>query len=527
MRKGNLPPNTATFGFLSLDGGARTRDNGQMDSNDAPMPIERCPVRHITLHGEDVAYRRSGDGPVLLLLHGIAGSSGSWIPAMRLLRHEFTVLAPDFLGHGKSSKPLGDYSLGNQASGLRDFLVMLGIERVTVVGHSFGGGVAMQFTYQFPELCERLVLVDAGGLGREVSWLLRLATLPAAEYVMPALFPAFGRRWGDSVARFLGANGLRNARASEMWRSYRSLTETENRQAFVRTMRSVVDPTGQFVSATSRLYLGAHMPTLIVWGDHDRIIPVAHAFSAHEALPQSRLEVIEGTGHFPHVEEPSRFADIVLDFLHSTEPSTITTAELRNLLRGEPMSWTAGREGAPTASPSWGTSSCRSPADLPEGLPCIVFLVGVLLGVVAEIVSFVVVAKQIGFLYALVILVVASALGPFIVRRVGFAVLAHTQERLGRGEVPTRELLDGLVVLIGGVMICVPGFIGDAVGLLLMIGPVRHFVIKASGHRLARRVQRVRPDRWRVIDVRSRPAGDDSPPPSGPPERPLGPGPST
>jgi UPF0716 protein FxsA len=152
-----------------------------------------------------------------------------------------------------------------------------------------------------------------------------------------------------------------------------------------------------------------------------------------------------------------------------------------------------------------------------------VFFIGLLLIVAAEITAFVVVAEQIGFLLALAILIVVSALGPFVVRRVGFGVLANTRERLARGEVPTRELLDGLVVLIGGVMICVPGFIGDALGLLLMIGPVRDLVIRVSGRQLARRVQRVRTGRWRVIDVRSRPLRDDLPPPPGPPGRSIGP----
>jgi pimeloyl-ACP methyl ester carboxylesterase len=252
---------------------------------------------------------------------------------MRLLHREYTVLAPDFLGHGRSAKPLGDYSLGNHASGMRDFLHLLGVERVTVVGQSFGGGVAMQFAYQFPELCERLVLVDAGGLGREVSWLLRLCTLPAAEYVMPVLFPAFVRGWGDAISGFLRDRGIQHARAAEMWRSYRSLTESENRRAFVRTMRAVIDPGGQSVSARDRLYLAAHMPTLIVWGDQDRIIPVVHAYQAHEAIPNSRLEVIEGVGHFPHVEDPVRFVEILRDFLRTTEPSAATPDQLRELLR--------------------------------------------------------------------------------------------------------------------------------------------------------------------------------------------------
>lgn len=304
-----------------------------MESSKTVEPVADFSVQHVRIHGEEIAYRRGGQGPVLLLLHGIAGSSGTWIAAMRLLASEYTVLAPDFLGHGKSAKPLGDYSLGNHASGVRDFLQKLDIERVTVVGQSFGGGVALQFAYQFPELCERLVLVDAGGLGREVSLLLRLVTLPAVEYVMPVLFPGFIRDWGDPVVKFLGDRGMRNARAVEMWRAYRSLTEQENRQAFVRTMRAVIDPGGQSVSALSRLYLAAHMPTLIVWGDQDKIIPVSHAYQAHQAIPESRLEIMAGVGHFPHAEEPVRFVEILRDFLNTTQPATFSREQLRELLQ--------------------------------------------------------------------------------------------------------------------------------------------------------------------------------------------------
>jgi pimeloyl-ACP methyl ester carboxylesterase len=305
-----------------------------MDASKRQHQNDGFPVQHVRIHGEEVAYRRAGQGPVLLLLHGIAGSSGTWIAAMRLLQRDYTVIAPDFLGHGKSSKPLGDYSLGNHASGVRDFLHTLGVERVTVVGQSFGGGVALQFAYQFPELCERLVLVDAGGLGREVSLLLRLVTLPAVEYVMPVLFPGIVRDWGDPVVKFLGDRGIRSARGNEMWRAYRSLTQQENRRAFVRTMRAVIDPGGQSVNAMSRLYLAAHMPTLIVWGEQDRIIPVSHAYQAHEAIPQSRLEVMPGVGHFPHAEEPVRFVELLRDFLDTTEAGSYTVEQRQELLRG-------------------------------------------------------------------------------------------------------------------------------------------------------------------------------------------------
>jgi pimeloyl-ACP methyl ester carboxylesterase len=294
------------------------------------------PVRYLTIHGQRIGCRIGGDGPVLLLLHGIAGSSQTWIPAMELLQADYRLVAPDFLGHGHSSKPTGDYSLGNFASWMRDLLVVLGIDRATVVGQSFGGGVAMQFAYQFPDLCERLVLVDAGGLGREVNWILRLATLPAAEYVMPVLFPAVAQRWGDPVARFADRVGLRSVPALEIWRSYRSLTDSDSRRAFIRTMRSVIDPGGQSVSAIDRLYLAERIPTLIVWGEKDRIIPLDHAERALRALPHSRLEVMPGVGHFPHSEDPVGFVELLKDFLRTSEPSTFTTEGHRDSLQRGP-----------------------------------------------------------------------------------------------------------------------------------------------------------------------------------------------
>jgi pimeloyl-ACP methyl ester carboxylesterase len=293
----------------------------QNESVPRAMKEEEFPVGVVSIHGYKVAYRRAGEGPALLLLHGIAGCSETWVPVMTLLQRDYTLLAPDFLGHGGSAKPAGDYSLGNYAAGMRDLLDVLEIERATVIGQSYGGGVAMQFAYQFPERCERLALVDAGGLGREVSWLLRYVTLPGAEYVLPALFWAPIRDCGNSLLSFLHDRGIRSARATEMWRAFSSLTDPANRAAFIRTMRAVINPGGQAVSAMDRLYLAEQMPTLIVWGDRDKIIPVSHAYQAHEAIPHSRLEIIEGAGHFPHVEEPSRFVEILVDFLCSTEPS--------------------------------------------------------------------------------------------------------------------------------------------------------------------------------------------------------------
>ena len=148
---------------------------------------EAATTRWTKVHGHDVAYRQAGEGPLLVMIHGIAGSSGTWVPVMPLLAERYTVIAPDLLGHGESAKPRGDYSLGAYASGVRDLLGVLGHERATVVGHSLGGGVAMQFAYQFPQMAERLVLVCSGGLGKEVNPLLRALTVPGTEFVLPVV----------------------------------------------------------------------------------------------------------------------------------------------------------------------------------------------------------------------------------------------------------------------------------------------------------------------------------------------------
>jgi pimeloyl-ACP methyl ester carboxylesterase len=295
-------------------------------------------LEHVSIHGHATAYRIEGSGPALLLLHGIAGSSRTWRDVIPRLSDRFTVIAPDLMGHGQSDKPVGDYSLGAFASGARDLLEVLDIERATVVGQSFGGGVAMQLAYQHPERCERLVLVDSGGLGREVNWMLRFMTLPGSEYLMPVLFPGFVRDWGDSLFRTINSRGIRLGPISEMWSAYASLADAENRQAFSRTIRSVIGPGGQTVSAMDRLYLASSMPTLIIWGDRDDIIPVAHAHAAHEAIPGSELVIIEGVGHFPQIEAPEQFVEALVDFIDSTEPAVFGSEDRKRMLqeRSEP-----------------------------------------------------------------------------------------------------------------------------------------------------------------------------------------------
>jgi pimeloyl-ACP methyl ester carboxylesterase len=297
----------------------------------AALPtIERAEVK---LHGHRVNFNIAGQGPPVVLIHGVAGRAAQWDQTMLLLAERHTVIAPDLLGHGESAKPRGDYSLGAFASGVRDLLIGLDIEGATVVGHSLGGGIAMQFAYQFPERCQRLVLVSSGGLGQDVHPVLRAATLPGSELLLPLLAHARLLEAIAVVPRALGRIGLRTGPdLTEMARGYSSLSNAEARSAFLHTVRAVIDPTGQRINASDRLYLASKMPSLIVWGCRDRIIPVEHARPAHDGMPGSRLELFQDAGHFPQLDDPLRFARVLLSFLDETKPAKLDTEEMRELV---------------------------------------------------------------------------------------------------------------------------------------------------------------------------------------------------
>lgn len=293
-------------------------------------------TREISIHGHRVAYHESGAGPVVLLVHGMAGSMSTWDLVAPTLASRFTVVAPDLPGHGASEKLVGDFSLGAYASTLRDLLLALGHERATVVGQSLGGGVAMQLAYQYPERCERLVLVGSGGLGREVNHLLKLLTIPGSEGVLKLACAEQVRDAIAAVGQLASKFGIAAApHVQELWRSYSSLGDAETRTAFLRTLRAVIDTGGQAVSAANRLHLASEMPTLIIWGDADPIIPVEHAHAAHQAIAGSRLEIFPNVGHYPHCEDPARFIDVLTDFIESTIPAQITASRHHVVRPGE------------------------------------------------------------------------------------------------------------------------------------------------------------------------------------------------
>ena len=293
-----------------------------------------APRQTIEIHGQPVTFHMMGEGPPILLIHGITSSSRTWKRVMPRLAESHAVIAPDLLGHGRSAKPQGDYSLGAYASGIRDLLVALEVPNATVVGHSLGGGIALQFAYQFPERVGRIVLVDSGGIGHEVNPLLRAAALPGAEFVLPLMFSPTLRDGALKVRGLLSRIGLQpNADIEGVSEGFASLTQADARRAFLNTVRSVIDTKGQRVSAEDRLYLAGDIPTLIVWGENDRIIPLDHAHRAKGMLRGSRLEVFPGAGHFPFNDDPDRFVSVMREFIETTEPAEMNEEHIRKMLQ--------------------------------------------------------------------------------------------------------------------------------------------------------------------------------------------------
>ena len=293
-------------------------------------------LEYRTIHGYRRAYRVAGSGPAILLIHGIGDNSTTWSTIQSKLAQRFTVIAPDLLGHGKSDKPRADYSVAAYANGMRDLLSVLDIDRVTVVGHSLGGGVAMQFAYQFPQLVDRLILVGAGGVTKDVNIALRVASLPMGSEALaflrlPLVLPAM-QVVGRVAGAMFGTTGL-GRDIPDVLRILADLPEPTASSAFARTLRAVVDWRGQVVTMLDRCYLTQSVPVQLIWGSADSVIPVSHAQLAHAAMPGSQLEIFDGSGHFPFHDDPDSFVEVLEQFIHSTEPAVYDQDYLRGLLR--------------------------------------------------------------------------------------------------------------------------------------------------------------------------------------------------
>jgi len=283
------------------------------------------------LSGGDLAFTVAGTAPaVLLLVHGLGGSRQTWRHLIPALARTHTVIAPDLPGHGESDPPAGDYSLGAHACAMRDLLLALGHRRTSLVGHSLGGGVALQTAYQFPERTDRLMLISSGGLGPEVAPLLRAATLPGAETVVAGLskIPAGLTRRVFTVLPPLVASPDANVLAGVL----RGLASHRQRRAFVRTAHNVIDWRGQTVSATRQLGLLRDVPVLVAWGAKDTTIPPHHHQSFADRVPHAVLVVIPDAGHYPHETAPAQLLVAMEAFLASTTPFQYSEADWTDLL---------------------------------------------------------------------------------------------------------------------------------------------------------------------------------------------------
>jgi pimeloyl-ACP methyl ester carboxylesterase len=272
----------------------------------------------------------------LLLVHGLGGTRHTWRHVIDSLADTHTVIAPDLPGHGDSDAPAGDYSLGAHAAALRDLLVALGLPTATVIGHSLGGGIAMQFAYQFPDRISRLVLISSGGLGTELTPMLRAATLPGAQLVVAGLAHVphgVARRLLLPTMSIL-PGVVAGQDADPLADGLRGLGDRRQRRAFIRTARSVINWRGQTVSATRQLGLMGDLPMLVAWGSHDKTIPPYHHQAAARELPHAHLLEITGAGHYPHESAPDQLLPPLQAFLTSTPPFHYSETRWRELLQG-------------------------------------------------------------------------------------------------------------------------------------------------------------------------------------------------
>ena len=274
-----------------------------------------------------LAYTDAGSGAPVLMIHGLISDRGTWDVEIAALADGHRIIAPDLFGHGASVgtadsdgdryRTPNDYSLGGHAAALRDLLDELGLRRVTVVGHSLGGGIAMELAYLFPERVSGLVLVSSGGLGSDLSPALRAATLPGSEWVLPLIGSDWARFCGNTALSLMERVGLPwvSASTTAAWTGMATFSDAVKRSAFLATTRSMIGLRGQTISALPLLERLADRPVLVIWGGRDRLIPAAHAAAVKELLPASTIEIFARAGHFPHLDDPDRFHRVLSTFL--------------------------------------------------------------------------------------------------------------------------------------------------------------------------------------------------------------------
>ncbi len=273
-------------------------------------------VKYTNVDGYRIRHQEKGEGFPLLLMHGLGASLEWWQFNVDSLSREYRIIAFDFLGFGYSSKEINEYSLSFASKFLISFFDTLRIDRAFLLGNSMGGLISLSAALEYPERIEKLVLVDNAGFGRRLSFILRLGSLfPLGELAL-ALRNKFTVKALLSQLFYDPQKLPPNLVDCVL----RILSLPHSSEALLRTLRYGVDlkglkedvwkPVQEKINFLSR-------PTLIIWGDQDKITPVDQAYRGKKLIKQSELYIFEKCGHMPQVEQAEEFNNLVLDFLGS------------------------------------------------------------------------------------------------------------------------------------------------------------------------------------------------------------------
>ena len=273
--------------------------------------------RIANVEGIRTHYAAAGEGKPLLLLHGLGARPMAWAANIAPLSERFSVYALDIPGHGDTDKPDIDYHVVAGARFVRSFMRVLGIDKASLVGNSMGGMLALRTALDFPQSVDKLVLVDAAGLGREVAWSVRLVSLPLVGDIVESTSLRGTRTMLKNI--FYDHNLIGDDLVYELHRTRRM---PGSKRAILKTIRGEVGLNGlrrKWIMVERLKDLVA--PVLILWGAQDRVVPVQHARNAARLALEARLCILDRCGHWPQMEKSSQFNDAVLNFLTGEESS--------------------------------------------------------------------------------------------------------------------------------------------------------------------------------------------------------------
>ena len=269
--------------------------------------------KYVKVGNINTRYWQAGDkGSAVVLVHGLGGFIENWERNIDELARRHRVYVVDLPGFGRSDKPLVR-DLMVLVPFLAGFLDALGIKKATLVGNSLGGGLVLYFALEHPDRVEKLVLVDNAGMGRDVIADFKLCSLPfIGELLIRPSVKSTAALWRKIVY------DPSSLKPETLELSYRLASGPGAKKALLSTLRAGINLFGQKDELTRQLlsrFKDLKSPVLVVWGNDDRIIPVAHARIALENIPGARLELFDNCGHMPMFECPDKFNRLVLDFL--------------------------------------------------------------------------------------------------------------------------------------------------------------------------------------------------------------------